>query len=386
MQQYIMHVDMDAFFASVEQLDNPDLRGKPVAVGGISSRAVVSAASYEIRKFGVHSAMPVKQALKLCPQAIILPGRRERYKELSRKIMAILSEFSPLVEQASIDEAYLDITGTEKLFGTPRELGMTIKKRIKKETELTASVGIAPVKFLAKIASDLQKPDGLSLILPEDIDSFMATLPIEKIPGVGKKSLPLFHSLAVHKAADILRYSPEFWKSRIGERGPVLYNKARGIDPSQVVSESEIKSSSAEKTFDKDIDNKAELKKWLLIQSERVATELRKSEVKGRTITIKVKFPDFKQITRSKSIDVPTSHAMTIYETGCAILDSLGEIGPVRLIGTGVSNFGKKEIHLSLFEGKDEGRLDKLDQAVDKVRDKFGKTILTRAGLMDNTK
>lgn len=383
MQKFIMHVDMDAFYASVEQLDNPQFRGKPVAVGGRSSRSVISAASYEIRKFGVRSAMPVAQALKLCPQAIILPVRMERYKELSKKIMTILSDFSPVVEQASVDEAYLDITGTEKLFGPPEELGKAIKIRIKKETGLTASVGIAPVKFLAKIASDLQKPDGLSIINPDDVEFFMKTLPIEKIPGVGKKSLPLFHSLAVHKAADILRYSPEFWKNRIGERGPVLYNKARGIDPSQVVPESDIKSSSAENTFGEDITSSTELKKWLLVQSERVASELRKNEVKGRTVTIKIKFPDFKQITRSKSLETPTSHSMTIYETGCALLDGLGDIGPVRLIGIGVSNFGKKEVRLSLFGQKDEKRLDKLDHAVDEVRNKFGRTMLTRAGLLD---
>ncbi len=383
MQQYIMHVDMDAFFASVEQLDNPELRGKPVAVGGTSSRSVISAASYEARKYGVRSAMPVGQALKLCPQVIILSGNRERYKELSLQIMKILADYSPLVEPASIDEAYLDITGTQKLFGPPEKLGATIKKRIKSETGLTASVGIAPVKFLAKIASDLQKPDGLSIIRPEDIQTFMAELPIEKIPGVGKKSLPLFHSLAVRKAADILRYPPDFWKNRLGERGPVLYDKAKGIDPSPVVTESEMKSSSAENTFSEDIRNTEELKKWLLIQSERVATELRRHEVKGRTITVKVKFPDFRQITRSRSINSPTSHAMTIYETGCAILDSLGEIGAVRLIGIGVSNFGKKEVRLSLFAEKDEGRLDELDRAVDKVRDKFGKTMLTRGGLMN---
>jgi DNA polymerase-4 len=386
MQQFIMHVDMDAFFASVEQMDNPDLRGKPVAVGGESSRSVISAASYEIRKYGVHSAMPVGQALKLCPHAIIIPGRRDRYKELSNIIMQILSDYSPVVEQASIDEAYLDITGTEKLFGPPQKLGATIKKRIKKETGLTASVGIAPIKFLAKIASDLQKPDGLSFIHPDEVEGFMAKLPIEKIPGVGKKSVPLFHSLAVYKAADLLRYSREFWKNRIGERGPVLYNKALGIDPSRVTPESAIKSSSAENTFGEDISSIAELKKWLLIQSERVAGELRKNEVKGRTVTVKIKYPDFRQITRSRSLETPTSHAMTIYETGCAILDVLGDTGPVRLIGIGVSNFGKKQVHLSLFEEKDEGRLDKLDQAVDRVREKFGKSMLTRAGLLDRGK
>lgn len=383
-----MHIDMDAFFASVEQLDNPELRGKPVGVGSLHERSVLSAASYEARKFGVRSAMPVRQALKLCPQLQVVSGNRGRYKEISRKVMEVLSNFSPVVEQASIDEAYIDITGTEKLFGPPLQIAKSIKDGIRKSTGLTASVGIAPVKFLAKIASDLNKPDGISIIEADQVQDFLKTLPVEKIPGVGKKALPRLRSFGITYAADLRRYPPEFWKERFGERGLVLYDKGAGIDPSPVAKGGAMKSSSAENTFGEDVSDIHTLKTLLLKQSERIASDIRRHGLKGRTVTLKIKFPDFRQITRSRTLDSRTSHAGTIYNTGCELLDAELPIGAIRLIGIGISNFEERSRQLSLLddpgETKNSKKLDKLDKAIDQVRLKFGKDILTRGRLLED--
>ncbi|WP_320007107.1 DNA polymerase IV [Maridesulfovibrio sp.] len=388
MQKYIMHIDMDAFFASVEQLDNPELRGKPVGVGSLHERSVLSAASYEARKFGVRSAMPVRQALKLCPQLQVVSGNRDRYKEISRKVMKVLSNFSPVVEQASIDEAYIDITGTEKLFGTPLQIAKAIKDGILQSTGLTASVGIAPVKFLAKIASDLNKPDGISIIEADQVQNFLKTLPVEKIPGVGKKALPRLRSFGITYAADLRRYPPDFWKERFGERGVVLYEKGAGIDPTPVSKGGAMKSSSAENTFGEDVSDIHTLKTLLLKQSERIASDIRRHGLKGRTVTLKIKFPDFRQITRSKTLDSRTSHAGIIYKTGCELLDAELPIGAIRLIGIGISNFEERSRQLSLLDDPGENRnskkLDQLDKAVDQVRLKFGKGILTRGRLLED--
>lgn len=388
MQTWIMHIDMDAFFASVEQLDNPVLRGRPVGVGVLHKRSVLSAASYEARKFGVRSAMPVHQALKLCPQLQVVPGNRARYKEISTQVMNVLGNYSPVVEQASIDEAYLDVTGTEKLFGPPLQLARSIKADILKTTGLTASVGIAPVKFLAKIASDLNKPDGISIIDPRQVQDFLKHLPVEKIPGVGKKALPRLHACGVRFAADLRRHPAEFWKERFGERGQTLYEKGAGIDPTPVTPSSPMKSSSAENTFGEDVSDPHILKTLLLKHSERIASDLRRHGVKGRTVTLKIKFPDFRQITRSRTLDSRTSHAGTIFKAGCELLDGEGNIGPVRLIGIGVSNFEERSRQLSLLDDEtdkqDCRKLERLDMAVDKVRARFGKGMLTRGRLLED--
>ena len=212
----IIHMDMDAFYASVEQLDNPALKGQCVMVGGTSNRGVVSAASYEARKHGVHSAMPIFQAKQKCPDGIFVPPRMARYKAVSRHIMTILKEFSPLVEMVSIDEAYIDISGCEQILGSPRKIASTIKKKVQKETELTCSVGVAPVRFLAKIASDLDKPDGLTLVLPDQVDTFIDALLIQKVPGIGKKSTEQLHRIGVRFLGDIKQYPEEMLTKRLG--------------------------------------------------------------------------------------------------------------------------------------------------------------------------
>lgn len=339
-QRWIMHIDMDAFFASVEQLDDPSLRGKPLVVGGVT-RGVVAAASYEARRFGVRSAMPMSTALRRCPRLIVVPGRRRRYAEISGRIMDALREFSPLVEPASVDEAYLDATGLEQLFGPVETMGMAVKARVRDVTGgLSCSVGAAPLKFLSKIASDMNKPDGLFILHPEEVAHFLGALPVGRIPGVGKRSLAALEHLGVRSAGDVLRYSRQFWERRFGKSGTHLYERASGLDPRGVEPYSEPKSESAENTFAQDTADRAVLRRWLLAQAERVGASLRRQRLAGRTITLKVKYADFRSLTRSRSLPESTASTETIFDEACGLLDALTLTDKVRLTGVGVSNFG----------------------------------------------
>lgn len=374
---------MDAFFASVEQLDNPELRGKPVAVGGTSDRGVISAASYEIRKFGVHSAMPAVTARRLCPHGVFLPGRMYRYKEKSLEVMAVLRNFSPQVEPASVDEAYLDGTGTEGIFGPIEELGRAIKEKMKAETGLTCSVGAAPVRFLAKIASDLNKPDGMYIIHEHQVQNFLKQLPIGKIPGVGKQGLDTLSSFGVQFAADMLRYPESFWAERLGKRGPVLYAKAQGIDPTGLVMSEGPKSCSAENTFRNDLRDKEALARWLLKQADRVGGDLRRHGVEGRTIILKAKYNNFKQVTRSRTLPSPTCDTRTIYATAVELLEELELPRPLRLIGIGVSGFDQRDQQLSFLDDGSSERGKQLESAVDEVRKRFGRAAMKRGDLKD---
>ncbi|MGL1863269.1 MAG: DNA polymerase IV [Pseudodesulfovibrio sp.] len=385
MQTWILHIDMDAFFASVEQLDNPDLRGKAIAVGGTSERSVVSAASYEARKFGVRSAMSVIKARQLCPHLILVNGRMARYKEISRLAMGVLTEFSPLVEQASVDEAYVDGTGLERLFGPIEAVCQQIMNRVQEVTGLTCSVGAAPVRFLAKISSDMNKPHGFFIIQPHEVDEFLRTLPVKKIPGVGKKLVEILKRLGANTCGDILKKDREYWQARIGKYGGALHDRARGIDPNGIVRSSGAKSCSAENTFQEDTLDRAVLTKWILSQSERIASDLRSHEYKGRTVTLKIKYADFKQITRSKSLDSRTDNTTVIFETACELLKQLELRRAVRLIGVGVSNFEARTRQVNLFEEapRELEETSELDLAVDAVRKKFGKTAVTRVDLLE---
>ncbi len=373
----ILHVDMDAFFASVEQMDAPELRGKPVIVGG-RERGVVSACSYEARVFGVRSAMPIVQARRLCPHGVFVPVRGERYGEVSQRVMRVLGDFSPLVEQASVDEAYLDVSGLERLFGPPEDLGLELKRAVRRASGLTCSVGIAPVKFLAKIASDHNKPDGLFILRPEQVTGFLSTLPVTRIPGVGAKAGAALAGLGVAAAADLLRFPKAFWERRFGKWGAILYDRARGIDPRPVVVAYEAKSEGAENTFRQDTNDREELERWLLDQAERVGRRLRRHGYKGRTVTLKIKFADFKMITRSKTLDEPTRSTRRIFTTAADLLREEPLPQKVRLIGISVSNFHHGDSQLSLFPEVERMREDKLDQALDAIRDKFGKQALVR--------
>ncbi len=276
-------MDMDAFYASIEQMDHPELRGKPVIVGGSGARAVVSAASYEARAFGVRSAMPLSLALRRCPQGVRLPVRMERYREVSRQIMTVLRRYSPRVEQASVDEAYLDATGLERLFGPVDALARTIKADVAEASGgLTCSVGVAPVKFLAKIASELRKPDGLFILRPEETPPFLAELAVERIPGVGRHFLEALQGLGVRRGKDVLRYPEDFWKRRFGKAGVQLLERSRGIDPREVEPFAPPKSESAETTLAEDTRDPAVLRRWLFRHADRVGRSLRKQKLCGR--------------------------------------------------------------------------------------------------------
>jgi DNA polymerase-4 len=382
--RHIVHVDMDAYFASVEQLDDPALKGRPVIVG-VGDRGVVSAASYEARAFGVRSAMPVVQARRLCPQGVFVPGRYARYAELSRQVMAVLSRFSPLVEQASIDEAYVDMSGSAALFGGPEDFGAAMKREVLAATGLACSVGVAPVKFLAKIASDYNKPDGLLVLREADVPGFLARLPVEKIPGVGRRTREALALLGVTAAGDMLARPREFWERRLGKAGPELYDRARGVDPTPVRTSREVKSVSAENTFDADVASRQALAVWLLHQAERVGRQLRQKGLCGRTVTIKLKYSDFRQITRSKTLAAATDCDETIFATAQALLEEAPLPRPVRLVGVGVSGFGSVPVRLDLWHDPaapgGEQRPRRLDSAIDAIRDRFGRDAIGRGRL-----
>ncbi|TVM15215.1 DNA polymerase IV [Oceanidesulfovibrio indonesiensis] len=384
-----MHVDMDAFFASVEVLDDPSLAGKPVIVGG-RERGVVSAASYEARKYGVHSAMPSATARRLCPHGVFVKPRGHRYGELSDIVMQTLANFSPILEKASVDEAYLDVSGTEKLFGPPAELARKVKEAVREATGgLTCSLGIAPIKFLAKIASDVNKPDGVFIIEAHEVAGFLKTLPIGDIPGVGKRGRDALAKIGVITAGDVTRYSEEFWITRFGKWGSVLYDRAQGLDPRGVTTYRAPKSEGAETTFAKDIWDKAELKRILWGLCENVGRRLRRDNNLGRTVTLKLKDVDFRNITRSRTLDEPINTDERIYKTAADLLDKERLTKKIRLIGVTVSNFQQTSYQLKLdLDGEREKsrRYEVIDKTVDEIRAKYGREGLVRGRSLGGSK
>ena len=381
-------MDMDAFFASIEQLDDPSLRGKAVIVGG-EHRGVVSTCSYEARKFGVHSAMPIAEARRRCPHGVYIRPRMRRYAEMSALVREAISRFSPLVEMASVDEAYLDATGLERLFGPVESLGRQLKEAVREATGgLTCSVGIAPVKFLAKIASEQRKPDGLFMLRPEDVPAFLAVLPVRAVPGVGRHFAADLAQLGVKTCGEVSRYSEEFWKRKFGKAGAALWQRAQGIDPREVVPWTPPKSESAEVTLDEDTRDRDVLRTWLMRHAERVGASLRRHGLAGRTVTVKIKYADFRQITRQTTLAHRISSTETIYDTACAILDGVELADRVRLIGVGVSGFEEGGMsQLSLMpEPKpqcEEKRRGRLDRAVDALRERYGRDAVVRGRLFE---
>lgn len=384
----IFHIDMDAFYASVEILDHPELKGKPVIVGGLSGRGVVAAASYEARKYGIHSAMPMFHALKKCPEARVMPPRKSRYKEVSIQVMEILSHFSPLIEQVSIDEAYLDAKGCERLFGSPLNMARLIKSHIKEQVHLTCSVGIAPVKFLAKIASDMNKPDGLTMISPEKVSDVIRCLPVKKAPGVGSKVLDELRNLGINFLGDLQQFPEKILIDKLGKFGSRLKELAEGVDNSRIMPNSVPKSVSTEETFGFDTSELDLLKKYLLHQADDVGRQLRKSGFKAKTISIKIKFSDFQQASRSKTLKIPTCSSKIIYQKACYLLDSFILQKKVRLIGLGASGLVQMHhpVQMKLFDrsSRDEDSWEKVDKTLDKIRERFGEKILHRAILRDS--
>ena len=381
-------MDMDAFFASIEQLDDPSLRGKAVIVGG-EHRGVVSTCSYEARKFGVHSAMPIAEARRRCPHGVYIRPRMRRYAEMSALVREAISRFSPLVEMASVDEAYLDATGLERLFGPVESLGRQLKEAVREATGgLTCSVGIAPVKFLAKIASEQRKPDGLFMLRPEDVPAFLAVLPVRAVPGVGRHFAADLAQLGVKTCGEVSRYSEEFWKRKFGKAGAALWQRAQGIDPREVVPWTPPKSESAEVTLDEDTRDRDVLRTWLMRHAERVGASLRRHGLAGRTVTVKIKYADFRQITRQTTLAHRISSTETIYDTACSILDGVELADRVRLIGVGVSGFeegGPSQLSL-MPEPKpqcEEKRRGRLDRAVDALRARYGRDAVVRGRLFE---
>ncbi len=382
----IIHIDMDAFFASVEQLDDPSLRGQCVIVGGDSRRGVVAAASYEARKFGIHSAMPVFQARQRCRQLVIVPPRRKRYAALSRRIMDILRTFSPLVEPISIDEAFVDITGCGRLHGTPRETALAIKTTIRTETGLTCSVGMAPNKFLAKIASDLEKPDGLTILKPEEIPAFIESLPIGKVSGVGKQARRQLATLGIKTLGQVRRCDERLLIAKLGKFGHRLMQLAHGQDDSPVTPHSETKSISTETTLSEDTQDRKFLADYLLSQSQSVAAEMRRKKFKARTVTLKLKTADFKLHSRSRTMPQPMQSADAIYQVASDLLKAFPLTLPVRLVGVGVGGLQSAAIPVQaqLFpdeKTRQDRRWEKVDKAVDAVTERFGKRAVVRGPL-----
>ena len=384
----ILHVDMDAFYASVEERDRPDLKGKPVIVGGTpGQRGVMAAANYEARRFGVHSAMPSSTAYRLCPQAIVLPCRMDHYAQVSHQIRDIFHRFTPLVEPLSLDEAFLDVTGSEALFGPSESIGHQIKDAIRQEIELIASVGVAPNKFLAKIASDLQKPDGMVVVDPNQIQEFLDPLPVERLWGVGRQTSKVFQGLGVRSIGQLRQLSPMVLKNQFGSSGGHLWELAHGIDHRPVVPDREAKSISHETTFAKDIDDQETLRAWLLELTDQVARRLRRHDLRGRTVEIKVRSADFRTITRSRKLPEPTSNTKELWEVTNELLSTRvpGDYLPVRLLGMGVSDIDRTGVTQGLlFDEEDRGKQDRLDEVGDRLRDRFGSQALRRGSALEH--
>ena len=379
----VIHVDMDAFYASVEQRDRPELRGRPVVVGADPrGRGVVSAASYEARPFGVHSAMPIGRAYRLCPHAVFLPVDHDKYAAVSRQIMRILGDFTPLVEPVSIDEAFLDVTGSRTLFGSGRAIGGRIKARIRAELDLTASVGVAANKFVAKVASDLEKPDGLVVVPPGEERGFLAPLPIFRLWGVGRVTATQLEAIGVARIGQLAALSAESLAAHFGTGGRDLLALAEGRDDRPVEPFAPPKSMGAEETFDRDHRDGARLRATLRAQAERVARELRAEDYAGRFVTLKLRFADFSTITRSHAIE-PTQDGLRIYQEVEALLARVELVQPVRLIGLSVSGLGAGgQGQLSLLDAN-AVRRERLARAVDRLTGRFGDGAVRPASLAD---
>lgn len=379
MTRWIMHVDMDAFYASVEMLDNPELRGQPVIVGGASLRGVVSTCSYEARRFGVHSAMPITQAHRLCPQGKFVPVRMARYKEVSEQIMAIFHELSPLVEQLSIDEAFLDVSGMELLYDSPRAVGELAKQRIKNEIGITASVGLAPNKFLAKLASDLRKPDGFTVITHEEARSFIALLPISKIFGVGKAAQQELLQFGIERIGQLAQADTRVLHKVFGKNALRVQRLACGLDDRPVVSSSEPKSIGREITYDEDLTTAEECRRQLLRLSELVGYRLRRKGYYGRTLTLKIKYNDFSVQSRSITSEGDIASDEQIYHLALQLLAQSPLKKSVRLLGVTVSGLASGA-SLTLGFAEDE-REKKRSELTDALKMRFGEKIIHRGSL-----
>ena len=378
----IIHLDLDAFFASVEELLDPAIAGLPIVVGGSpEGRGVVASASYAARAFGVRSAMPMSQALRLCPQAVVRPGRHRDYSAYSKRVMSILSEYTPLLEQVSIDEAFLDVSGTERLHGPAEGLARHIQQRIQEKVHLPASLGVASNKLVAKVASTLSKPHGLLVIEPGQEAAFFAPLPIERLWGVGKVTAERLHRHGIVTIGQLGALPPPQMKALFGSAAEEMHRRALGIDDSAVHDEWHRKSVSQERTFARDVGDLQVVQRALLGMSEDVAAYLRRDGECARVVVLKLRYPDFKTITRRVTLSQPTDLVQTIHAEAVRLLQREWKKGmQVRLIGVGASGLVQAR-QLSLFDPQSE-RLGKLSHTVDEIRGKYGKNAIRRASLL----
>ena len=386
--QLTLHIDMDAFFAAIEQRDNPGIRNKPVIIGGPpGSRGVASTCSYEARKFGVHSAMPIPLAQKLCPHGIFLPVNGKKYAHVSKQIMKILQRFSPIVQPVSVDEAFITIAGLDRIYQSAFELGKKIKAKIVKETGLTCSIGIAPTKILAKLASGMNKPDGLTIIEPDKIEEMVYPLPVQKLWGIGDATAKILEKLPVITIGDLARFPEDKLKKMFGKNGPAMAQAAAGKLDSPVLSLNELpmeKSVGHEHTFWTDTDDLEQIRAQLLLLLQRVGRRMRKKKLRGRTITLKLRYDNFQTLTHRTSFNCYSNNEVELFRAAEELLRHIYEKGrKIRLIGVSMSNLIEKNISRLELPFPDELQRIKSDQkllpAVDKIKDSFGENAIWRA-------
>jgi len=383
----ILHVDMDAFFASVEQKDNPSLKGKPVVVGGAARRGVVAAASYEAREFGIRSAMPMAEALRRCTRLIVVPPNGERYSEVSGQVFDIFHKYTPLVEGLSIDEAFLDVTASQSLFGDGAAIARKIKDDVFQETGLTCSAGVAASKFVAKIASDMDKPNGLTLV-PEDVRAFLAPLPIERMWGVGPKTAPQLRRLGLNTLGDLAAANPKMLERAVGSWGLEMRELAQGLDTRDVISDREAKSIGTESTFDVDLTTRVAIERSLLGHASKVAERLTEAGIGGRVVVVKLKTSDFTLLTRRMTLPdgARVSDTQSLHEACVALLDRFDLDGiRVRLTGVAAHDLGPIEAKQGLLfrDTKAERRRD-VENVLLRAKERFGDRPITFASLLED--
>lgn len=383
MSRAILHVDMDAFYASIEQRDNPALRGQPLIVGGTGGRGVVAAASYEVRRFGVRSAMPIREALQRCPQAICVRPRMGHYRSVSQQIFKVFHEFTPLVEGLSLDEAFLDVTDSQSALGSAEQIAARIKQRIREATQLTASVGVAPNKLIAKIASDLRKPDGLMVVQESTVHEVLDPLPVTRLFGIGKKTEPRLLAVGVRTFRDLRLANEARLKPIFGKHTTQVQARAAGIDDRPVIADWDEKQISAEETFETDINDHDRLRNELRALADRAATRLRAKQLQAACVTVKIRRRDFSTYTRQQHFQPATQETQVITRIATQLLNEWFKEQPraaLRLLGVGVSDLSTAQ-QLELFATPQSQRNRELDATVDRIRERFGSAALKRGNL-----
>jgi DNA polymerase-4 len=379
--RWILHVDMDAFYASVEQRDDPSLKDRPVIVGGAGPRGVVAAASYEVRKFGVRSAMPMREALSRCPDAICVRPRMSHYQSVSRQIFTVFSAFTPLIEGLSLDEAFLDVTASIAAFGPADSIAAEIKRRVLAETALTCSVGVAPNKLVAKIASELRKPDGLVVVRQDGVSALLDPLPVRRLFGLGPKTAPRVEALGIRTLGELRQARTEVLRPVFGRYAERVRERAAGIDDRPVVPDLDEVQISTEETFDTDIEDHAQLRSALVQLADRSGARLRERGLAASCVTFKIRRADFTTYTRQRHIEPPTQETRVISRVGVELLDAWLATQPtsaLRLLGVGVSKLAPA-IQLDLFTSPESARNQHLDRAMDRIRGRFGRFAVARA-------